>query len=129
VDTAEILKKLRCQCNLKSVVWNAPEPMEEDHNKLGYAITLTGKSQFTVLYVKDKHDAAINVTTTTDCVEYDGIAWIAYPKGTSSMRTYISRDKLWDLLKPYGYKPVSMIAIDNSWSATRIKPTEKVKSK
>ncbi len=129
MDTAEILRKLRYQPNLKGAVLNAPEPIEEEFKKLGFVTTLTGKPRFAILFVKDKHDVETGVKMTIDHVEYDSIFWIAYPKGTSSIKTDINRDKLWDLLKPYGYRPVSMIAIDNDWSAMRVRPVEKVKSK
>jgi hypothetical protein len=47
------------------------------------------------------------------------VLWLAYPKGNT---TDINRDSLWKLLAPYGLRPVSQVAIDDTWSALRFRP-------
>ena len=127
----DILRKLRFKDNLKSVVINAPKQIEEEFKKVGSATSAksSAKYQFTILFTKDKSEVDKLAKSTIDNIEYDSIFWIAYPKGGSSIKTDINRDKLWELLKPYEYRPVSQVAIDNDWSAMRFRPTEKVKSK
>jgi hypothetical protein len=56
----------------------------------------------------------------------DALVWVAYPKGSSGVKTDVNRDKLWDALKPTGWRPVRQIAMDNVWSALRFRPAEKV---
>jgi hypothetical protein len=58
----------------------------------------------------------------------DGLAWIAYPKGTSEITTDVNRDLLWKALKPTGWRPVRIIALDATWSALRFRPSKLVKS-
>jgi hypothetical protein len=55
-----------------------------------------------------------------------GVFWVAYPKGGKSD---LSRNELWTLLEPYLWRPVSQIAIDDTWSALRFRPAADVKSK
>ena len=47
------------------------------------------------------------------------VLWIAYPKAG---RSDLKRDTLWPMLRPYGLRPISQIAIDDIWSALRFRP-------
>lgn len=55
-----------------------------------------------------------------------GVFWVAYPKGG---RADLSRETMWSLLEPFLWRPVSQIAIDDTWSALRFRPAADVKSK
>lgn len=57
---------------------------------------------------------------------FEALVWVAYPKGSSGVKTDVNRDKLWDALKSTGWRPVRQIALDNIWSALRFRPAEKV---
>ncbi len=45
--------------------------------------------------------------------------WLLYPKGTSGVSTDLSRDILWKMMEPHGWRPARMIALDEIWSAMR----------
>jgi hypothetical protein len=52
------------------------------------------------------------------------LLWIAYRKGNVGD---LNRDSLWPLLTEYGMRPVTQVAIDDTWSALRfreLKPGE-----
>lgn len=55
-------------------------------------------------------------------VKPEGILWVAYPKGSSKMRTDINRDTLWPVVQAHGWRPVRQVAIDEVWSALRFRP-------
>jgi hypothetical protein len=44
---------------------------------------------------------------------------VAYPKGG---RADINRDSLWPILAEDGFRPVSQVALDDTWSALRFRP-------
>lgn len=46
------------------------------------------------------------------------VFWVAYPKGN---RTDIDRDKLWPILAEHGMRPISQVAVDDTWSALRFR--------
>ncbi len=46
-----------------------------------------------------------------------GLVWISYPKGGKSE---LKRDLLWDAVP--GWRPVTQIAVDEKWSAMRLRP-------
>jgi hypothetical protein len=45
--------------------------------------------------------------------------WIAYPKGN---RADINRDSLWPILAEHGLRPITQVALDDTWSALRFRP-------
>lgn len=49
------------------------------------------------------------------------VAWIAYPKA-GRLGTNLNRDKLWDIVKDQGVRPVRQVAINDNWSALRFVP-------
>jgi hypothetical protein len=49
------------------------------------------------------------------------ILWVAYPKLTSPLAADLSRDVVRSLAPNYGLDTVSQIAIDDDWSALRLK--------
>lgn len=51
----------------------------------------------------------------------DAIVWVAYPKLTSPLATDLSRDVIRGLAPGFGLDTVSQIAIDDDWSALRLK--------
>jgi hypothetical protein len=46
------------------------------------------------------------------------ILWFCYPKGG---RTVINRDTLWPMLAARGLRPITQVAIDETWSALRFR--------
>ena len=46
------------------------------------------------------------------------VLWVAYPKGG---RADINRDSLWPLLAGHGLRPITQVAIDDTWSALRFR--------
>ena len=51
---------------------------------------------------------------------------LAYPKDGSSIKTDLNRDKIWEMIKPTGYRPVALSSMDGDLSAMRIRPEGKV---
>jgi hypothetical protein len=54
-------------------------------------------------------------------LEPGGIIWVAYHKGTSKMKTDISRDSINAYSQTLGMTGVAMISLDDDWSAMRLR--------
>jgi hypothetical protein len=54
------------------------------------------------------------------------VLWFAYPKISSGIKTDINRDNGWGVLQKRKFEPVTQIAIDETWSALRFKPVDKI---
>ena len=53
-----------------------------------------------------------------------GNLWVLYPKGN---KADINRDSLWPILADFGFRPISQVSVDDTWSALRfraLKPGE-----
>ena len=50
-----------------------------------------------------------------------GLLWITYPKGAARIKSDINRDTIWRYAKTIGREGVAMIAVDDTWSAMRLK--------
>jgi hypothetical protein len=80
-----------------------------------------------ILFVNSLAEAKDLASSAIQAVKPDGLLlWIAYPKGTSKVKTDVNRDSLWEALKPTGWRPVWLIALDEVWSVMRFRPVEKV---
>ncbi|HEY7127213.1 MAG TPA: hypothetical protein VH590_21355 [Ktedonobacterales bacterium] len=55
-----------------------------------------------------------------------GILWWTYPKKTGKITSDLTRDHGWQALAERNYQPVTQIAIDETWSALRFRPTAEV---
>ena len=53
--------------------------------------------------------------------ERDALTWVAYPKA-GQLGTDLNRDVLAELVKAHGVQPVRQVALDDVWSALRLRP-------
>jgi hypothetical protein len=119
--------------NLKEnamVVLNAPEGALA---KLGGelpGVTLTSgapdSAGAVLLYVNSLDEAARLSPEAVGLVRPGGLLWIAYPKGSSKVKTDVNRDRLWPVLEEIGWRPVRQVALDEVWSAMRFRPADEV---
>lgn len=89
-------------------------------------ISITDKSDAVLIFVNSLAETGQIVPAVLNFLPLDALAWVAYPKGSSGVKTDVNRDKLWDALKGTGWRPVRQIALDDVWSALRFRPAEKV---
>jgi hypothetical protein len=57
----------------------------------------------------------------------DGFFWVSFPKKSSGVATEMTRDTNWDLLVKEGWRPVTAISVDDTWSCLRFRHQTKVK--
>ena len=55
------------------------------------------------------------------CLKPNGILWVTYPKGTSALASDVNRDTIWRFARTIGMDAVAMFAVDETWSAMRLK--------
>lgn len=60
-------------------------------------------------------------------VKKDGLLWVCYPKGGANGGTDLNRDILRELLGNRGLVGVTLVAIDDTWSAMRFRRAEERK--
>jgi hypothetical protein len=81
-----------------------------------------GKAAFALAYCVDKAAAAKLGKAAPKFLEDGALFWVAYPKGTSKKyKADIHRDTLHALMAEHGFDGVSLVALDQDWSALRFK--------
>ncbi|NHM32838.1 hypothetical protein [Neobacillus terrae] len=122
----ELLKKLRYKEG-RALVLNAPE---------GYSLDIEEDTQpegtydFVQLFVLNSEDVKKLFAATIPFLKEDALFWVTYPKKSSKIKTDINRDVLWKLAEEETpYRPVSNVAVDETWSALRFRHSDKVKTK
>ncbi|MPR35823.1 hypothetical protein [Salmonirosea aquatica] len=120
------LKKLRFKND--GIVLNAPKTIEEEFLKLGLksGFDKESKSTDTLVFVNNNQEYVSFLESDLDTIEPDSVLWFAYPKGTSKLKTDINRDTLRATGEEYGITTVAAISIDDTWSALRFRPVDKV---
>jgi hypothetical protein len=89
---------------------------------------LAGTFDVVIVFVKNRRaieDVAMQAMSAT---EPGSRLWFAYPKQSSGVATDINRDRGWDALNEAGWRPVTQVAIDDTWSALRFRPAFEVGS-
>jgi hypothetical protein len=128
--TAPLAKKLQLKPGQQVAVLNAPE---------GYASLLDPLPEgaervdpprpgldFVQLYVRDAAELARLAPAALGAVKEDGLLWICYPKGGAKAGTDIHRDTLYAKMKEHGLEGVTLVAVDEKWSAMRFRPAGRV---
>lgn len=122
----EIIKK--CRFKDSGIIINAPSEIEEEFKKAGFKTTLNRKekSRNTLVFInnRDAYLKFLNLHLTD--IEPDSILWFAYPKGTSKIKTDINRDIIRETGEEFGITTVTAISINDTWSALRFRPIERV---
>ena len=82
-----------------------------------------GSGPFPIILVFAKNRATMvkALPAAKSKLENGGALWIAYVKGTSSKAADINRDSIREHAASIGLDTVSQIAIDDDWSALRLK--------
>ena len=80
-----------------------------------------------LLFVTSLEEVSRLLNEAIGLVQTGGLLWIAYPKGTSGVKTDVNRDRLWAAIASSGWRPVRQVALDETWSAMRFRPESEVR--
>ena len=94
----------------------------------GVVLTDQAKGTFDCvqLFVKNIEEMNRLAPRAIRAVKPDGLLWISYPKRSSKTKTDLSRDHGWEVIENAGLEGVTLIAIDEVWSAMRFRLAERV---
>jgi hypothetical protein len=121
-----IAKKLQIKPGMRIMVVNAPEGYFQQLEPLpeGAALVPSGANLDVVqLFVKDADQLDQEVARAANAVKAGGLLWVCYLKGGEKAGTDLNRDILHDKMEHNHQQiGVSLISIDDRWSAMRFKP-------
>ena len=128
MEANAIFKKLRLNTQGTSLIVNAPA----DYLAILEGVTFDSQPQAGKIYdfvqVFSARQAELEqlCASVKDAGKYDCLFWACYPKGTGKIKSDIKRETVWTALELAGVQAVTQIAIDETWSALRGRPSEMV---
>jgi hypothetical protein len=125
-----LAKKLLLKPGQRAAVINAPPGYADRLQPLPAGVELShtpGKDlDFLQVFVKNVAEVEHVAVPAIQAVKHDGLLWVCYPKGGKKAGTDLNRDILWQHLSTHGIQGVALVALDDTWSAMRFRPAEKV---
>ena len=119
-----VLKKLLYKGQAPVLLLRAPEEFAETGADFGAVHTAPkGKYPFVLAFAKSLADADAIAMSVGKSLEEGALFWMAYPKGTSKKYkgADINRDTGHARMGKNGFDGVSLVALDDDWSAMRFK--------
>jgi hypothetical protein len=127
-----LLKKLRVKQGQRMLLLNPESHFLDKMGDLPEGMQLESAPNETydivMLFVKDSAELEEFKPVVMRAIKYDGLLWISYPKRSSKVKTDLSRDILWEKMADTNWRPVSLVSIDETWSAMRFRPIKAVGS-
>ncbi|RZM27147.1 MAG: hypothetical protein EOO88_14445 [Pedobacter sp.] len=109
-------------------VINAPEDLSVEFDEMDFPAQLEkGQlSKNTLVFINDNSAYLNFLNNDLVNIEPDSVLWFAYPKGTSKIKTDINRDTIRETGEQFGITTVTAVSINETWSALRFRPIERV---
>jgi hypothetical protein len=126
-------KKLLVKPGLRMLVLNVPAGQRDQLGELpaepDAAAQAKAEYDWVLAYAKNSAELAQVSAIAFSAIKETGVLWFSYPKKTSKLESDLSRDLVWERLAGSGWRPVTQIAIDETWSALRFRPEHLVEPK
>jgi hypothetical protein len=129
----DILRKLRADKCQNFLIVNAPEGYLNLFSDFQVDTTDhsadKGKYDFVQVFGASQAELEHHMLAVKDSGKTDALFWACYPKGGGKIKSDSKRETVWAALELIQLRPVSQIALDETWSAMRGRPHALVKSK
>lgn len=126
-----IAKKLYIRENYKVLLLNEPDNYRDILGELPENVSImtelsheTEPFDLIHIFVKTMSELKSKLNELKPQIKPKGLMWVSYPKGGSKVETDLNRDIIWEYGKTIGLSAVAQVAIDEMWSAMRLKIVE-----
>ena len=120
-----VLKKLAFNGQSPVLLLHAPDEFKKVAAGFGVPIHTVAKGSydFALVFAKSMADGEKTGKIMGKVLGEKAVFWMAYPKGTSKKYkgVDINRDSAHAMMEKYGFDGVSLVAIDEDWSAMRLR--------
>jgi hypothetical protein len=114
-----ILDKMFLKPDYSVAILNLPKELEAEISTKA-AKTLAGHYNFILAFYTEKQKLNEEVTNLRDSLLPNGLLWLAYPKN-KALETDLNRDILHTSMNEHGFDGVSLVSLNDTWSAMRFK--------
>lgn len=117
-----VIQKLGLKPNHRAVMVDVPKGVELGKPPTGTKLSSKkisgdGECDFVLSFYESMKDLKADLPRIKKALAKTGMAWTGYRKGGA---TDISRDNLRELAEQFGLETVSLISVDDSWSAMKL---------
>ena len=114
---------MKLKSGLKAAVINAPENyVEALKHDTALSPTLNGKFDWIQIFVRTKAELEALAPKAARALRSESMLWISFPKGTSKIQTDLTRDKGWESLQALDLKWITLVSVNETWSAFALRP-------
>jgi len=118
-----LAKKMKLKPGLKAAIINAPENYVDGlKHDTALSPTLNGKFDWIQIFVRSKAELDTLAPKAAKALKPESMLWISFPKGTSKIQTDLTRDKGWDRLQALDLKWITLVSVNETWSAFALRP-------
>jgi hypothetical protein len=121
-----LARKMKLKSGQRAALVNAPEGYLKALSPLPAGVEvaekLRGQFDWVQIFVKKKAELDKLIPKVVRALRPESLLWISFPKGTSKIQTDLTRDKGWDALQKADLKWVTLISVDETWSAFALRP-------
>jgi len=121
-----LLKKLKLKSGQRAAILHAPDGYVDSLRPLPEQVDLSdrleGAFDWVQLFVTTQAELERRLPQVLPALKPASMLWITFPKGSSKIQTDLTRDKGWDALQRADLKWVTLIAVNETWSAFGLRP-------
>jgi hypothetical protein len=118
-----LAQKMKLKPGARAAVIHAPDGyLQELQHDSVIAQKLSGQFDWIQIFVQNKKDLDSLAPKAASALKPDSILWISFPKGTSKIQTDLTRDKGWDVVRSLDLKWITLISVNETWSAFSLRP-------
>ena len=118
-----IAKKMKLKSGLKAAVINAPENYVDTlKHDTALSPTLRGKFDWIQIFVRSRSELEVLAPKAAKALRPESMLWISFPKGSSGIQTDLTRDKGWESLHTLDLKWITLVSVNETWSAFALRP-------
>src|SRR5829696_5782757 len=123
MTASDLVQKMKLKPDARAAMINAPEGYlnEFQHNQK-ISQNLDGKFDWIQIFVRNKADVDELAPKAAQALNPESILWISFPKGKSKIQTDLTRNQGWESVNALGLKWITLISVDETWSAFALRP-------
>jgi hypothetical protein len=121
-----LVKKLKLKPGQRAAIIHAPpgylDSLQSLPEGVNLAENLDGVFDWLQIFVKNRAQLEGLVASVAAALKPQSLLWVSFPKGTSKIQTDLTRDKGWEALQDLDLKWVTLVSVNDTWSAFALRP-------
>jgi hypothetical protein len=121
-----LAEKMKLKPGSRAAVVGAPGGSLEELGPLPAGVEvstrLRGSFDWVQVFAKTRAEVETLVPQAIKTLKPESVLWISFPKGTSKIQTDLTRDVGWEALEGADLKWVTLVSVNDTWSAFALRP-------